>query len=62
MQACQFFKLVYKIFLFVLPTESKDEKNKDETDNKDPVSDVPENSVSVIEASRQPCNNRYIIS
>ncbi len=57
-----FFELVYKIFIFVLPTESQEDKNKDETDNKDPVSDVPENSVSGIEASRQPCSNRYMIS
>ncbi len=57
-----FFKVVYKIFIFVLVTESPEEKNKDETDNKDPVSDVPENSVSGIEASRQPGSNRYTLS
>ncbi len=62
MQACKFFfKVVYKIFLFVLPTESLEEKNKDEIDNEDPVSDVPEYSVSIVEASRQPGSNRYII-
>ena len=59
------FKYLFQIRLqkstfFVLPPESQEEKNNDEIDNKDPISDVPEYSFSVIEGSGQTSDNRYI--
>jgi hypothetical protein len=61
MQACKYvFQISLQNYCFVLSPESQGEKTKDEIDNKDPITDVPEYSFSVIEDSGQTSDNRYI--
>jgi hypothetical protein len=58
MKACKYLFQIRLQNFFVLPPESQEEKNNDEIDNKDPISDVPEYSFLVIEGSGQTSDNR----